>query len=156
MHNISRRQCLWTHTSTLKLVQHKTHRHTRTNPTQVQSLIKNKHVNTDGFRLWSLSENRSNWEILIKSKLWARLESLPSLLMRACCLWNVSLHKHVCMQMRSCLSQDFTTCSIFLVTLWTWGDRCAIFSQFRHAVCEACSLISQCSLLVTYKIFIRP
>lgn len=121
MCNISRQQRRWTQTSTHSCVaRHKTRRHTRTNPAQVQSLIKNKHVNTDGFRQQSLSESCSNWEILIKSKLWARLESLPSLLMRACCLWNVSLHKHICMQMRLCFNKDFTTCSIFSVTLWTW------------------------------------
>lgn len=109
------------HKDTHKVTWHRwtqhTHTHAQIQHRQMPSRIKNKHMNTDGFQRQSLS---SNWEILIKSKLWARLESLPSLLMRACCLWNVSLQKHSGMQMRVCFNKDFITCSIFLVTLHTW------------------------------------
>jgi len=86
-----------------------------TSPTQTDAgLIEYKHVKTDGFRQWSLVESRSNREIVIKSKLWARLESLPSPMMRTCCLWNLSLHKHIDMQMRTIFNKNFTACSVFL------------------------------------------
>lgn len=81
--------------------------HREIQPEQVPNLIKDKHMNADGFWRQSLSVSRSNWEILIKSKLWARLESSPLLLMRACCLWNVSLPKHISMQMRQCFNNNF-------------------------------------------------
>lgn len=45
-----------------------------------------------------VSERERDWEILIKSKLWPRLERTPSLLMRARWFWNVSFRKHICMQ----------------------------------------------------------
>lgn len=86
------------HTSDYKLVKSKTHRHTQIYKSNTGvEFDKKTNMNTDGFWQQSLSESRSNCKILIKSKLWARLESLPSLLMRACCFMECKpsqTHQH--------------------------------------------------------------